>query len=58
MERLTAALMTAVGAAIDKDETTHLTIDGEPVAVIAPYSLPPFRGVQIGHGNVQSNTFG
>jgi hypothetical protein len=49
MEWLTVAVMNAVSAAIDegRHETTYLTVDGELVAVIAPYE--PVR--------VQSNTF-
>ena len=59
-----AALLEAVGAALDRGEITWITVDGTPLAGIAPAGQIPLmpadrlRGVQIGHGNVQSNTFG
>jgi antitoxin (DNA-binding transcriptional repressor) of toxin-antitoxin stability system len=63
-DRLTVALMEAVSAALDRGEITMITVAGDPVAGIAPAGqitlLPAdrLRGVQIGHGNTQSNTFG
>ena len=63
-ERITAALLAAVGAAMDAGEITMITVDGDPVAGIAPAGqirrLPAdvLRGMQFGNGNVQSNTFG
>ena len=41
-EQVTTALMQAVSGAIDPDrhETTYLTVDGEPVAVILPVQAP------------------
>ena len=63
-DRLVVALLEAVGAALERGEITMITVDGDPLAGIAPAGQIPLmpadrlRGVQFGDGNVQSNTFG
>ena len=54
-DRIIVAMFAAVGAAVERGETTTLTIEGQPVAKICPPG--PHRGMQIGNHNVQSNVF-